>query len=175
MIFSAVGISMTIDTAAIRERAEDATPGPWRCFHCHAVFTEWQAAMHHFGVYANAMAACLFTGEEQILRTLRAEEHSAQEMFRQKTEYEHEISHLRAELAAKDALLVDRDNKVALAYVVTELTDKSCPPKLPGASWRQVLEVANRILSTPENHWQRALRTNAFACVETLAKLKEQE
>ena len=97
----------TIDTAAIRERAEDATPGPWRCFHCHAVFTEWQAAMHHFGVYANAMAACLFTGEEQILRTLRAEEHSAQEMFRQKTEYEHEISHLRAELAAKDALLAE--------------------------------------------------------------------
>ncbi len=82
---------------------------------------------------------------------------------------------LHAELAAKDALLAEHDNNVALAYVVTELTDKSCPPKLPGASWRQVLEVANRILTAPENRWQRALQENAFSCAVILAKLKEQE
>ena len=86
-----------------------------------------------------------------------------------------EVGRLRAELAAKDALLAEHDNNIALAYVVTELTDKSCPPKLSGASWRQVLEVANQILTAPENRWQRALQENAFSCPVILAKLKEQE
>lgn len=152
----------TIDTAAIRERAEDATPGPWRCFHCHAVFTEWQAAMHHFGVYANAMAACLFTGEEQILRTLRAEEHSAQEMFRQKTEYEHEISHLRAELAAKDALI--EEAKTIIEQASLAITKRG---EQVDAEWRdydRVAERADRVVMA----WRQTART-------FLAKLKEQE
>lgn len=53
---------------------------------------------------------------------------------------------------------------VALAYVVTEITDRSAPAKFPGASTEEIDQIARRILSTPENAWQRAIQQNAFRC-----------
>jgi hypothetical protein len=53
---------------------------------------------------------------------------------------------------------------VALAYVVTEITDRSAPCKFPGASTEDIHLVARRILSEPENRWQRSLQRNALRC-----------
>lgn len=57
---------------------------------------------------------------------------------------------------------------VALAYVVTEITDKSAPCKFTGTTSEEIKMIARRILSEPENRWQRALQQNAFRCA-TLA------
>lgn len=58
---------------------------------------------------------------------------------------------------------------VATAYIVTELSDRSAPCKFPGASVDDLERIARRILSDPENHWQRALQENAFRCAALAA------
>lgn len=58
---------------------------------------------------------------------------------------------------------------VALAYMLTELTDPSCPPKFPGADQYDMERIARRILDAPENDWQRALQRNAMRCAALAA------
>lgn len=53
---------------------------------------------------------------------------------------------------------------VAVAYIVTELTDRSAPCKFPGASVDDIERIARRMLTDPENRWQRALQKNALRC-----------
>lgn len=53
---------------------------------------------------------------------------------------------------------------VALAYMVTELTDPLCPAKFHGAERNDIEGIARRILDAPENGWQRALQQNAMRC-----------
>lgn len=58
---------------------------------------------------------------------------------------------------------------VEIAYIVTELTDPSCPAKFPGASYHDLERIASRMLVTPENHWQRNLQQNALRCAALAA------
>lgn len=53
---------------------------------------------------------------------------------------------------------------VAIAYMVTELTDPSCPAKFPNASDYDIERIAHRMLDEPENGWQRNLQQNAMRC-----------
>lgn len=53
---------------------------------------------------------------------------------------------------------------VAIAYIVTELTDPSCPAKFLGASSYDIERIAYRMLNAPENGWQRNLQQNAMRC-----------
>lgn len=59
---------------------------------------------------------------------------------------------------------------VAIAYLVTELTDPSCPAKFPGASAHDIERIAWRMLDAPENGWQRALQQNAMRCAALAAQ-----
>lgn len=58
---------------------------------------------------------------------------------------------------------------VAIAYMVTELTDPSCPTKFPGAAFHDIERIARRILDAPENDWQRGLQQNAMRCAALAA------
>lgn len=33
-------------------------PGPWRCFHCDEIFTEYETALEHFGPHPFREPAC---------------------------------------------------------------------------------------------------------------------
>lgn len=54
--------------------------------------------------------------------------------------------------------------QIEIAYIVTELSDPSCPPKFPGASTHDLERIARNIFGNPENAWQRSLQQGAMRC-----------